>query len=221
MRIAGAGVGHRRSEHPLVERVGHVVVVMDRFGVASLAVPQAFCDTTPPGQRLLRRRRDRQEVLEADGAHDVGHHPRRRPLELQLVGQRLEQLVRVAGVHAVRFEVAGHVGPRQPEIAGGGGEVRGAARGPQVQAELGVVGSGAAAVVRGELQRHPACGEDLEDLGERQLAWSCARACSLNVVIVVAPPSRRGRGVVSRDRRSSSRSCRSRRHRGRRTHPAE
>ena len=128
VRVAGAGVGHRRAEHPLVERVGHVVVVVDGLRVTGLAVPQAFCDAAPPRQRLLRRRRDGLEVLDADGPDDVGHHPRRRPLEVHLLGQRLEQLVGIAGVHTVRFEVAGDVGAGQPQIAGSGGQV-GAPRG--------------------------------------------------------------------------------------------
>ena len=49
--------------------------------------------------------------------------PRRGPPELQLVGQRRQQLERVAGVHAVRLEVAGDVGAREPEVAWRGGEV--------------------------------------------------------------------------------------------------
>ncbi len=101
-RVARAGVGHRRAEHPLVERVRDVVVVVDGLGVTGLAVPQAFRDAPPARQRLLRRRRDRLEVLDADGADDVGQHPRRRPLEVHLVGQRLEQFVRIAGMHAVQ-----------------------------------------------------------------------------------------------------------------------
>ena len=35
VRVARAGVGHRRAEHPLVEGVRHVVVVRDRAGVAA------------------------------------------------------------------------------------------------------------------------------------------------------------------------------------------
>ena len=48
-REARAGVGHRRSEHPLVERVRHVVVIADRLGVAVARVPQA----APPGRHDL------------------------------------------------------------------------------------------------------------------------------------------------------------------------
>ena len=45
LRIAGAGVGHRRAEHPFVERVRHVVVVMDglrRHGFCCAASPSAM-----------------------------------------------------------------------------------------------------------------------------------------------------------------------------------
>ena len=105
-------------------------------------------------------------------------------------------------MHAVRLEVAGHVRAGQPEFARRGGEIGGAARGQQVQPEVGVLGPGGAAVVRGELQRQSAAGgEDLQDLGERQLsAPAHSSACSLYVVIVFAPPSHIGRGDVNRGR---------------------
>ena len=127
------------------------------------------------------------QVLEADRADDVGQHPRRRPLEVELVGERLEQLVGIAGMHAVDVEVAGDVGAGQPEVAGRGGEVGGAARGLQVQAERRVVGSGRAAVVGGEPQRQLAAGEDLEDLGEGELPAPSSPASAVRVVGIAAP----------------------------------
>ena len=114
-------------------------MVVDRLGVASLAVPQTFCDASPAGQRLLRRRRDRLEMLDADRPDDVGQHARGRPLEVHLVGERHEQLVGIAGMHAVRFDVTGDVSPGQPELPGRGGEISGAARSQQVQPDGGVV----------------------------------------------------------------------------------
>ena len=54
-------------------------------------------------------------------------------LKSSVVVQRLEQLVRVARVHTVRLEVARHVGADQPQLAGRGGQVGGAARGHQVE----------------------------------------------------------------------------------------
>ena len=169
-RIARAGVGHRRPEHPLVEGVRDVVVVVDRLGVAGLAVPESPGDAAPARRHLLRRRRDRPQVLEADGADDLGHHPRRRPREVEALGERLEQLVRIAGVHAVDVEVAGDVGAGQPEIAAAGGEIGRAARRLQVQPERRVGRSGRTPVVGGESQRQPTAGEDLEDLGEGELS---------------------------------------------------
>ena len=166
--VARAGVRHRRAEHPFVERVGNVVVMVDGFGVTGATVPQPFCDSPPARQRLLRRRCDRLEVLDADGANDVGKHPGRWPLEVHLLGERLEQLVRIAGVHAVRFDVAGDVRAGQPQLAGCGGQVGGATRGTQIEPDRGVFWPGSAAVVRGELQRHPPRGEDLQDLGQRE-----------------------------------------------------
>ncbi len=56
-RVAGARVGHRRPEHPLVEPVRHVIVVRDRAGVAVLGVQPA---AQPPAvhPHFLRRRLD-------------------------------------------------------------------------------------------------------------------------------------------------------------------
>ena len=171
VRVARAGVGHRRAEDPFVERVRDVVMVMDSLGIAGLAVPQAFCDAPPAGQGLLRRRRDRLEVLNADGADDVRQHPGRRPLEVHLVGERPQQLVGIGGMHAERRNVTGDIRAGQPEFPWRRGEIRGAARGQQVQPDGGVLGSGRAPVVCGELQGVLlTSGEDLQDLGECQLS---------------------------------------------------
>ena len=72
-------------------------------------------------------------------------------------------------MHAERVEIAGDVGAGQAEITGRGRQIGGAARGQQIQPERGVLGSGRTAVVGGELQRQVARGEDLQDLGQRQL----------------------------------------------------
>ena len=78
------------------------------------------------------------------------------------------------------LDIAGDVGAGQAEFAGRGGQVRGAARGPQVQADGGVFGAGRAAVVGGELQRQLPCGEDLQDLGQREL---CRSGCPQSRVL--------------------------------------
>jgi len=44
--------------------------MMDRLGVALLAVPQTLGDSPPARQCLLRRRRDRLEALDANRADD-------------------------------------------------------------------------------------------------------------------------------------------------------
>ena len=152
-RVARARVGHRWPEHPLVERVRDVVVVVDRLGVSRLAVPQSLGDATPARRNLLRRRRDRPQVLDPDGTHDLGHHPRRRHLEHQFVGQRLEQLVGVAGVHAMDLEVAGDVGARQPEVAAASSEIGRSARRREFDAERRVGRPRRTSVVGGEPQR--------------------------------------------------------------------
>ena len=205
VRVAGAGVGHRRAEHPLVERVRHVVVVVDRLGVTSLAVPQALLrrgasGAAPPAAAARSACRCSMPIERTMLASTRAGGR----LKSSLSASALSSSYGIAGVHAVRFEVARHVGAGQPEFAGRGGQIGGAARGHQVQAELGVVGSGVAAVVGGELQRQSA--RRRRSPGSRP-ASACLRrrvdACSLNVVIVVAPPSHTGRAVVSRGRRSS------------------
>ena len=72
----GAGVGHRRPEHVLVEAVGHVVVLADRLAVAAPRVPQA--DERAPGtrRRLLRRG---LSAGAADAARAPGRAPAARP----------------------------------------------------------------------------------------------------------------------------------------------
>ena len=113
LRVARAGVRHRRAEHPPVEGVGHVVVVRDRLRVATLAVPPAD-HPAPVLEDLLGRRRD--AVHEQLGA-----------------AQRLEQLQLLDDAHvqplrprhpgeslvhiAVHVEVAGHVSPGQAQRA--------------------------------------------------------------------------------------------------------
>ena len=128
-------------------------MVVDGLGVTGLAVQEAVGDPAPPGRRLLRRRRDRQQMLDADRTDDIGQHPRRRPLEFDPVGQRLEQLVRIAGMYAVGLQVTRHVRAGNTEFAGSCGQIGGATGRPKIQAQYGIFVSGGAAVVRGELQR--------------------------------------------------------------------
>ncbi len=74
-------------------------------------------------------------------------------------------------MYPVRFQVTCHVRAGDTEFAGSRGQVGGAAGRPQIQAQFGIVASGGAAVVRGELQRlPPGCGEDLQNLSHAQFA---------------------------------------------------
>ena len=93
-------------------------MVMDRPGITGLAVPHALGDSAPARQHLLRRWRDRQEMLDADRADDTGQHPRRGPLEFDLFGQRLEHVVGIAGVHTVRLNVTGTYARARPSSPG-------------------------------------------------------------------------------------------------------
>ncbi len=182
VRVARAGVGHRRPEHPLVEGVRDVVVVMDRLGVPRLAVPQTGRDAAPARRHLLRGRRDRAQVLEADGAGDLGHEARRRPPEHEALRERLEQLVGVARVHTVDVEVTGDVRAGEPQVAEPGGEIRRAAGRLQIQAERRILRSRGAPVVGGEPQRQLSAGEDLEHLGEGELSALVSRAPGIRLL---------------------------------------
>ena len=85
--------------------------------------------------------------------------------------EHLEQFVGVARVNPVHVQVTRDVGPGQAQIAGRGGQVGGAARAEQVQAQFGVIRPCGAAVIGAELQRQVAAGgEDLQDLSEAELA---------------------------------------------------
>ena len=126
--IDRAGVGHRRAEHPLVERVRDVVVVVDGLGVASLAVhagrprPGATAAGVSCGGGAIGIRcsmpieRTTLASTRADGR--LNSHP---------VGQRPEQLVRIAGMDAVGLQVARNVGAGHAELAGRRGQIGGAA----------------------------------------------------------------------------------------------
>ncbi len=160
-RVARAGVGHRRPEHPLVERVGDVVVVRDRAGVAGPGVPA-------PGQPaavdpdLLRRRRDPAD--QQLRAAELGQHgqPLGRgqadPLRACQPGQR--------HVHvAVDVEMPGDEGPGQAERAGRLRQVRHGDRAADTDRYAGRTGAaGAAAVVGHELHVGIAPGDPLEYL---------------------------------------------------------
>ena len=195
-RVDRAGVGHRRPEDQLVERVGDVVVVVDRLGVAAHRVPEPLEDPPHPRRRLLRRRGRRPQVGRAPSTRtqddELGR--RRRP-ELQALLQHHQRLVGVARVHALEREVAGDVGAADAEVGVERGQQVGQpALVAQVELERRVLGTAGAAVVRREPQRQRLPQQAVERLGDRELA----RAWRL--VIVVAPPCRRGWSVGRRGR---------------------
>jgi len=112
-RVAGAGVGHRRPEHPLVEPVGHVVVMGDGPGVAALGVQRADGPAAAHADLLGRRRDPVQQQLRAAQRAQQGQ------LLPQAHTDRLgpphpdQRFVHVA----VDVQVPGHVRPGQPELA--------------------------------------------------------------------------------------------------------
>ena len=166
--VAGARVRHRRTEHHLVEAVGHVVVVADRVGVAGHRVAQPLRDAPPAGQRLLRRRRGRREPLDAQGARGLdgrggrgAPEPHRREVDEQVVG--------VARVHAFDVEVTRDVGPGQPQLTRGRGEVRRGTRRAQVQRPHGVGRAERGPVVRPHAQGNRPVEHGLDDLGDGHL----------------------------------------------------
>ena len=115
-RVAGAGVGHRRAEHPLVEGVGDVVVMRDRAGVG---VP-------PPGQPpaldpdFLRRRGDSRQqdtgsaqlTEQLDPFRKIHVHPLR-------IDHACQRRVHVT----LDVQVPGYVRAGEPEPAGRLGQV--------------------------------------------------------------------------------------------------
>ena len=166
-REARARVGHRRAEDHLVEPVRHVVVVVDRLGVAALGVPEALHHSPPARQRFLRRRLRRQEVAQPETAREPHRLARRRHPDLQPLLQVDERVVGVAGVHTLDLEVAAHVGAGQAEVAGGGEQVGQAALVAQVEPDRRVLRAGGAAVVRREPEGQPTGHEALDGLTDR------------------------------------------------------
>ncbi len=163
VRVAGTGVGHGRAEHPLVERVGHVVVVRDGRGVPALGVPLPADPAAPHPHLLGRRRHPRVEKLRpAQFAEEPEPFGRAHAHALRL-GHPRER-----GVHvAVHVEMAGDVGPGQAERTRRLGYVgrrdRRADRDPHRRAG----NSGLASVVGAELHRGVRARDPLEHLGQR------------------------------------------------------
>ena len=91
-------------------------------------------------------------------------------------GEVDEQVVGVTGVHALDDEVAGDVGPGQPELAGCRGEVRRGAGRAQVQGARCVGRAERGPVVGDEAERQRAGDDRLDDLGDGHLLpllWVC------------------------------------------------
>ena len=168
-RVARAGVGHRRPEHELVEPVGDVVVVVDRLGVAGHRVPHALDHPAPAGQVLLRRRRRRLELGQAQPADHPQRVAHRRHPEVRVLLHQRDRGVRVAGVHAGDLEVAGDVGPGEPEVARRGQQVAQAALVAQVQPDGRAGRAGTAPVVRREAHREAALDQPVDHLADRHV----------------------------------------------------
>jgi hypothetical protein len=161
VRVAGAGVGHRGPEHPLVEPVGDVVVVRDRLGVAALGV-QPAAEPARLRPDLLGRRRHpvQQELGAAEGLEqaDLLGQAQAHGLGLGHPGQGLVHV-------AFDVELPGHVGPGQPERAGCLGQVGHGDRGADRDLHRRSGHAGMTAVVGRELHRGIGSRECLEDLG--------------------------------------------------------
>ena len=146
-RVTGAGIGHRRAEHPLVERVGHVVVVRDGRGVTLLGVqpPREPAAVHPD---LLRRGRDPGQ--QQAGAAQLLQQPEPlRQVDVHLLGldHPGQRVVHVT----LDVEVTGHVGPGQTERAGRLGQVGHRHGGPHGDPHRGVPRARPAPVVGTEL----------------------------------------------------------------------
>ena len=160
-RIAGAGIRHGGPEHPLVEPVGDVVVVRDRVGVAALGVPPS-AQPAPVHPDLLGRRRHpvQQQLRPAQGLQQPQLLGRAQADGLGL-GHPGQGLVHVA----FDVQLAGHVGPGQPERPGSLGQVGHGDRGADRDLHRSSGRAGVTAVVGRELHRGVGSRECLEDLG--------------------------------------------------------
>ena len=112
----GTRVDHGRTEHELVEVVGHVVVVVDRRGVGLPRVSSAepgpqLCHRPRTG--LLGRRRERNEIRRSQEAHRVGPQPGGEPDAGQAVTES-EHGVDVA----VDLDVARDARPSETQLSG-------------------------------------------------------------------------------------------------------
>ena len=160
VRVAGTGVGHGRPEHPLIEPVGHVVVVRDRVGIAALGVPPA-AQPAAVHPDLLRRRRHpvHQELRPAQGLQQpqLLGHGQADGLGLRHPGQ--------GQVHvAVDVQVPRHVGTGQPERPGSLSQVRHGHRRADRDLHRRPGRAGVTAVIRAELHRGIRPHDRLEDL---------------------------------------------------------
>ncbi len=107
-RVHRAGVGHRRAEHPLVEPVGHVVVVRDGLAVARLRVQ--------PARRAVLQLGRRRPVPQPQRQQPAGQPELLGPRHVvqRDVGHRVQQLVEVA----VDLDLALDVARARPSVPG-------------------------------------------------------------------------------------------------------
>ncbi|CQA06133.1 Uncharacterised protein [Mycobacteroides abscessus] len=89
-------------------------MVVDGFGIARFAVPEALDHPPPTGQGLLWRRGDGAQMLKSYRSDDIGQHPCRWALEVQPLGHGLQQLVGVSGVYPLHFDITGDICACQP-----------------------------------------------------------------------------------------------------------
>jgi hypothetical protein len=148
-RVAGAGVGHRGPEHPLVEPVGHVVVMRDRAGVTALGVQPADGPAAVHADLLGRRRDPVQQQLRAAQRPQQAQllpHAQADRLGLRHPGQRLVHV-------ALDVQLPGHVRPGQPERPRCLGQVGHGDRRADRDLDVRSLLSGVTAVVGRELHR--------------------------------------------------------------------
>ena len=208
-RVARARVGHRRPEHPLVEAVGHVVVVAIAFESRSLECSRPRGGRYSCGGGGWRCRSQIGSMRRASRSRSA--RPRSSNVS---VGHGREQLVEVA----LHLDLAAHVRAGEPERARRRGEPRERPRRVDPQRQLGAVRSGLAAVVADHAHRDVRpdhAGNDLRDLHRAPLIRSPLRrdrAAARPGRSGPSPPGRRARCSAARTRprrsgRSSTATC--------------
>ena len=184
----GARVGHRVTEHLLVERVRDVIVVLDRVGGAThrvhlgeVALPAGL--VLDLGQRRVDERL-RPQLLD-DGRERRRDALRRQLLRAHVTLDAAEHLVGVTRVETGAGQRARQIGAGEAEIARGAEEVAQPLLALDTHGDVAVARADVGAVVRRDAEGQRLLQHGLDGLGDeggggRGLAHACVLILSAN-----------------------------------------